>query len=59
MVWQGVFSKNTDTILAFVSLVFDIGSVFIPNYFAGTAVSILGELLPKVIAMRIEGFVVC
>ena len=58
---QGVFGKNTDTVLALISLVCDIGgSLFgdeIP--FLGTFISFTGENLPRIIAMRIEGFVVC
>ncbi|MGN0488161.1 MAG: hypothetical protein ACI4HO_02735, partial [Ruminococcus sp.] len=56
---QGVLSKEADTIVSVVVLAFDIISVFVANPFVSVLVSLSGNIIPKVIAMRIGGIVLC
>ena len=56
---NGVLSRQTDIIISSVSLVFDILSIFIKIPFVDILVSSAGTIIPKVISMRIGGFVIC
>lgn len=56
---NGVFSKNTDIVLSSISLVFDVLSLFIKVPIFDMIVSSAGTVIPKVIAMRIGGLVLC
>ena len=57
---SGALSKNADIALAYVKLVFNVISVFseIAPPLA-VLLSFAGDIIPKVIAMRIEGIVIC
>lgn len=56
---SGVLSKNTDIVLASISFVVDILALFIKIPFVDALVSSVGSVVPKVIAMRLGGFIIC
>ena len=56
---NGIFSERVDVVLSFIAFSCDAISVFIPNFWLSSALSIGGDVVPRIIAMRIGGFVLC
>ena len=57
---NGALSKNADITLACVKLVFNLISPFVNiNPALAVLLSFVGDIIPKVIAMRVEGIAVC
>ncbi len=56
---NGVLSKKNDIILSTISLAFDFISLFVTIPGVDIIVSSAGTIIPKVIAMRLGGFVLC
>lgn len=56
---SGVLSKNCDVVLAVISFIIDIASMFIKPLFVGNLVSSAGRTIPKITALRMEGYVIC
>ncbi len=57
---NGALSKNADITLSYIKLVFNIATVFTNiNPFLSVALSIIGDAVPRIIAMRLEGIVIC
>ena len=53
---EGVFSKTEDIVLASISLVTNIISIFIP-FGWGMLVSSLGDLVPQIVVLRKHGYI--
>ncbi len=57
---NGALSKNADISLAFVKLAFNMATVFTKiNPFLSVLLSLSGDIIPRVIAMRMEGIFIC
>lgn len=56
---NGVLSKNCNIILALISFIVDIASMFITIPVVDDLVASAGRTIPKITALRMEGYVIC